>query len=1034
MAKLHKKNRLHKKFDLRYLILATAASFLLSVNIDAQYFGRNKPGYRTFNFDVTQTPHFEIYHYLKNDSLVDALSRWSEKWYEMHQKVFRDTFKVKNPIIFYNSQADFQQTNAVSSLIGTGTGGVTEELKDRVILPVATSLEQTDHTLGHELVHAFQYHLFANRDSSRRFSPSNINNIPLWMIEGMAEYLSLGSVDPNTAMWMRDAVLSNDFPTLKQLTNDPKYFPYRYGQAFWAMAGKTWGDTILVPLLVKTAQSGFDNAARKVLGFDEKTLSGMWKSATIIAYQKYLKHTSDSLPGRQLITDKNGGNMNISPSISPDGKYIAFFSEKNLFTLDLFLANAINGKILKKLSSVVKSNEIDDFSFIESSGTWSPDSKQFAFVIFSKGINKFAILDVRKAKIIEEFGIPGVHYFTNPAWSPDGKKIVVTGTVDGISDLYLYDIETKIVEKLTDDFGSNLHPSWSSDGNFIAFAQERLNEKPNQQKFSFNVAILNMKDRTIKNIDVFRDADNMNPCFSQDGNYIYFLSDADGFRNMYKYDLTTARVYRLTDFMTGISGITEFSPAISISPGQKLIAYNYYIHGKYQILAASESQFKGTEVNGSLVNFEAGTLPPLKHVGKNLVDTLIYNREKIADLPTNQIKPVPYKAKFKLDYLSNNASVGVSTGVYRNNLGGSVNAIFSDMVGNNQLYASLSLNGQIYDFGGQFAYINQKSKIKWGAAISHIPYLTGGTFIAPDSLDVQGGKIPVTNLIIDYIRIFEDNVSLFGSYPLSLTRRFEATASSSWYYYRIDQYNNYYAPDGTYIGENRKKLPAPSGNDFQQLAFAYVEDNSFFGMTAPMEGHRARYQVEKYFGAANIFTTLLDYRKYFYLKPLGLAFRFYTYDMYGKDAENGVLPPFYLGYPWFIRGYENISYNSSALNGNTFNVAWLSGSKIALFNAELRLPFTGPERLAVIKSKWLLTDVNLFFDSGLAWYNGDKIRLDLKPSPGINDNTRFPIMSTGASVRINLFGALVLEPYYAFPLQNGGFRHGVFGLNFLPGW
>ena len=71
------------------------------------------------------------------------------------------------------------------------------------------------------------------------------------MIEGMAEYLSIGSVDPHTSMWMRDAILSNDFPTLKQLSTDSKYFPYRYGQAFWAWAGKTWGDTIIIPLLEK---------------------------------------------------------------------------------------------------------------------------------------------------------------------------------------------------------------------------------------------------------------------------------------------------------------------------------------------------------------------------------------------------------------------------------------------------------------------------------------------------------------------------------------------------------------------------------------------------------------------------------------------------------------------------------------------------------------------------------------------------------------------------------------------------------------
>ena len=40
---------------------------IAGVNSDAQYFGRNKPGYSSFRFDVLQTPAFEIYHYMKND-------------------------------------------------------------------------------------------------------------------------------------------------------------------------------------------------------------------------------------------------------------------------------------------------------------------------------------------------------------------------------------------------------------------------------------------------------------------------------------------------------------------------------------------------------------------------------------------------------------------------------------------------------------------------------------------------------------------------------------------------------------------------------------------------------------------------------------------------------------------------------------------------------------------------------------------------------------------------------------------------------
>ncbi|MBG0858919.1 MAG: PD40 domain-containing protein [Bacteroidales bacterium] len=1032
MASLIQNTGLYGSFRIKTAVLIVAANILFISGSDAQYFGRNKPGYRKFNFDVLQTPHFEIYHYLKNDSLINTLSQWSEKWYQIHQKFFLDTFKIKNPIIIYNNHPDFQQTNTVSSLIGSGTGGVTEALKNRVIMPVASSLAQTDHVLGHELVHAFQYHMFLKNSSLEEMS---INNVPLWMIEGMAEYLSIGSIDPNTAMWMRDAILNNDFPTIKQLSTDYKYFPYRYGQAFWAMAGKTWGDTVLVSLLERTAYLGFNKAADSVLKFNEKALSGMWRSATETHFRPYLKRTADTLTGKALISEKNGGRINISPSISPDGKYLAFFSEKNVFTLDLFLADAINGKIVKKLSSVVRNNEIDDFDFLESSGTWSPDGKKFAFVVFSNGENRLAILDVEKTRITKEYEIKGVPSFSNPAWSPDGRKIVISGLVDGINDLYLFYPESGKVEKLTGDFTSNLHPAWSPDGRFVVFAQEKVNKDLNQRKYSFNLAILDVKERSVRRIDVFDDAYNLNPCFSPDGRFIYFLSDADGFRNLYKYDLASNTVFRLTDYMTGISGITAFSPAISISTGGKLIAYNYYFKSKYQIIVASENEFQGTEVDRDYVNFAAGTLPPLKHIAINLVDTTLYNRQVIADIPGDSLKNMQYRPKFKLDYISNNASIGVSTGIYRNSMGGSINMIFSDMVGNHQLYSSLALNGEIYDFGGQVAYINQKGKIKWGGGISHIPYQAGSMFIMRDTINYQDTRMPVDNLVLDLLRMFEDNISVFASWPMSQTRRFEGTISSSWYYYRIDRYNNYYFLNGLPIGTKREKLDAPKGNNYQQISLAYVEDNSFFGMTSPMNGHRARYQIEKYFGAADVFTTLFDFRKYFFTKPIGFAFRLYNYGMYGKDAEGGVIPPLYIGYPWLLRGYENVSYSSDGtLEGNTFNVTWLTGSKIALANAELRLPFTGPERLALIKSKWLLTDINLFFDSGLAWNSDSKITFNLNPAAGAGENERFPLFSTGASIRLNLLGYIVIEPFYAFPLQNGGFKNGVFGLNFIPGW
>lgn len=1011
------------------LILLAVISVIFSINAEAQYFGRNKPGYKRFSFDLVQTPNFEIYHYLENDSLVNAVSQWAERWYDIHQQMFRDTFELKNPILLYSNHADFQQTNAVSGLMGTGTGGVTESLKNRVIIPVAPSIAQTDHVLGHELVHAFQYHMFLKDKTSREFS---LNNVPLWMIEGMAEYLSKGSIDPHTAMVMRDALLNNDFPTIRKLSTESRYFPYTYGQAFWSMVVKTWGDRIMIPLLRNTAMMGFDRAADSLLKVNEATLSGMWRSATDLHYGKFLKSKADSVTGIKLISDDNSGEMNISPSISPDGNYIAFFSEKDLFTLDLYLADAKSGKIIKKLSSVVRNDEIDDFSFIESAGTWSPDGRKFAFVIFSKGKNKLAILDIQRGRITEELEIPGVAAFSNPSWSPDGNMIALSGMVEGISNLYLYDLRTGDVEKLTDDFTADMHPSWSSDGSMLVFSQENFSEPENIRKYTFNIAIMDMKTRSVRTLDVFRKAYNMNPVFTNDGRHIFFLSDADGFRNMYRYEFESGKVHRMTTYMTGVSGITDFSPALSIARTKDLLAYNYFLKDAYHIYLADQSEFNYEEIDPDYSDFTAATLPPITEAAGSLIDMTLANVEHEPVISSDSINELSYRPKFKLDYISNNASIGVSTGgLYRNNMGGSINMIFGDIVGNNQIYSSLSLNGEIYDFGGMVAYLNQGGRLKWGLSLSHIPYLTGGMFLTPDTVSIDNEPVPVQNIAVDYMRIFEDNISLFAAFPLSQTKRFEASLATSWYNYRIDRFNNYYLNNGLPIGGTREKLDAPDGQSYQQISAAYVEDNSFMGMSAPMQGHRTRLQVDRYFGDANLYTTLIDYRKYFFLNPLSLAFRFYNYGLWGGTGDEP-LPQLYLGNPWYIHGYENI--NNSGFGQDGFDLSRLTGSKIAVANAEIRFPFSGPERLALIKSKYFFADLNLFFDAALAWGEDDQINFDMSPVADLAENRRAPLMSTGVSLRINLLGYLVIEPFYAFPLQNGGLSNGSFGLNFIPGW
>jgi len=202
----------------------------------AQYFGQNQVQYMTFDFKVLRTEHFDIYFYEHERAAAMQAARMAERWLTRLEDVLQDSLRGRQPLILYAAASQFRQTNTVAG-IGEGTGGVTESFKRRIVLPFGVSLDETDHVIGHELVHAFQYDILGRTPSG----VSGATSMPLWFIEGMAEYLSIGPVDAHTVMWIRDAIQRNDMPTIAQLEN-PKYFPYRFGQAFWAYIGARFGD------------------------------------------------------------------------------------------------------------------------------------------------------------------------------------------------------------------------------------------------------------------------------------------------------------------------------------------------------------------------------------------------------------------------------------------------------------------------------------------------------------------------------------------------------------------------------------------------------------------------------------------------------------------------------------------------------------------------------------------------------------------------------------------------------------------------
>ena len=278
-----------------------------------------------------------------------------------------------------------------------------------------------------------------------------------------------------------------------------------------------------------------------------------------------------------------------------------------------------------------------------------------------------------------------------------------------------------------------------------------------------------------------------------------------------------------------------------------------------------------------------------------------------------------------------------------------------------------------------------------------------------------------------------DEAQGLAQYPLSQTRRFEATAAYSRYSFK-EEIERVVFVGNDIIEDSRHRVPSGDSLSLVEGGLAYVGDNSQFGFLSPVRGGRMRLEVDQTSGDLAFTTALADLRRYFFMRPLTLAFRVLHYGRYGNDAENNRISPLFIGDEWLVRGYAAGDIRLSECTQVPGSAACpefdrLIGSRIAVFNAELRVPLFGVEEFGLIKLRQLPTELAIFGDIGAAWNQGDSVRWSFDR----HATDRVPVASAGVAARILLLGALPLEFYYAKPFQRPK-ESGVFGFLITPGW
>jgi Tol biopolymer transport system component len=998
----------------RPLIVALIATMLVAVAAEAraQYFGRNKVQYRTFEFQVLKTDHFDIYYYPEEAESARIVARLAERWRARLGRFFEHELRGRQSVILYAAGAHFRQTNAVEGLVGEGTGGVTEALRRRIVLPMGGSLADTDHVLGHELAHAYQFDMTGSTERMTDGSYPAILTFPLWFVEGMAEYVSLGPVDAQTAMWVRDGVINEKLPRVQDLEK-PEYFPYRWGHAFWAYVGGKWGDRQIASLLRSSANPRSDLTSFALqLGTTPDALNAGWHQAMqeSIAALERDRPSLTSAARRVISEDSGGGRLNVGPKLSTDGRAMVFFSEKDLFSVDLYLADPATGRVERRLIKTANDPHFDSLQFLNSAGAWSPGGRALAFTAMRAGEPILGLLDVALGRVIREIPLTGLDDAIGPAWSPDSASIVFSGNRGGLVDLYRLTLATGAIAPLTHDAFAEFEPAFSPDGKFIVFSTDRFStDLAGLVPGPLQLARMDLASKDVTAIAGFRRGKHLSPQIAPDGKTITFVAEPDGIANLYRMAVDGGPIAQLTSFATGVAGITSTSPALSMAGSSGRLAFSGFEKGGaavYTLEAADEVSLVPPleSIRGSLV--------PPRMTADGPVQQIVTDYRR--GLPAASATPPtsPYGRKLELDAIGQPVvTAGVSSwGAYA---GGSVSALFKDVLGDRLLSTGAQVAGTLDDLGGWLTYFNRRHRWNWGVSAEQSPYRAEFVQAFSDA----SAKTFVAQSII--ARQMSRGVYGLAEYPLNQSKRFEFSAGARHLSFsREVRTSTFDLASGKLVQRSQEKLPIGRPLNLAEASVAFVHDTSFFGAGSPIYGRRYRVEAGHSRGTISYNSLLVDARQYLMpVRPVTVAIRGLTFGRYGRDADNDVLVPLFLGYPELVHGYGFSSFSATECpDARTADGAArlcapvdnLIGSRLAVANIEVHAPIPGLFR-GEIEYGRVPVEIVGFFDAGVAWTNGTR--------PEFAGGTRSLVRSAGAAVRVNVFGLFAIELSAARPLD-----------------
>ena len=208
------------------------------------------------------------------------------------------------------------------------------------------------------------------------------------------------------------------------------------------------------------------------------------------------------------------------------------------------------------------------------SPVWSSDQNKLAYVSFKNNRSEvfviYPFLKIKSTKLPKFDGIA-----SSPSWHPDGENIALTISKKGNKDIYLYNIKTKELKRLTTNIAIDTEANFSPDGKSIAFTSNRTGQ--------VQIYIKNLKTNKISRA-TFEGSYNAKPVFSPDGKELALIHRVGKDYRLALLDIATRDLTVMTQ------NKSDESPYFSPNGGMIIFATNRDNKGILSIISLHNNQ------------------------------------------------------------------------------------------------------------------------------------------------------------------------------------------------------------------------------------------------------------------------------------------------------------------------------------------------------------------------------------------------------------------------------------------------------------